>query len=90
MIYINITKVSRSGMSRRMKVYTLNMREITEEVGTLVNCSTNENGILVTGCGMDMTFWLSDHLTFALWGTKKQTIKTFKGNGGSCLNWKCL
>jgi hypothetical protein len=90
MIFINITSVSRSGMSRRMRVYTLDMRDITEEVGVLVDCGVNDKGISVTGCGMDMTFWLADHLTFALWGAKKRTMKTFKGNGGSCLDWKCL
>jgi len=92
-IVIVITKVAKSGMSRRMKVYTSHedgLSHITWHVGAVCGLSMNDDGLLVTGCGMDMAFWLANHLTYCLWGDKAKDME-LKGNGGSgCLDWQCL
>lgn len=87
-INIFITSVSRSGMSRRMKVYNKDMTaHLTYLVAKACNMSENDNGLQVGGCGMDMAFWLADHITYHL-GYKNR--KTLKGNGGSTIDWKCI
>ena len=87
-INIFITSVSRSGMSRRMKVYNKDMTaHLTYHVARACDMSENDNGLSVGGCGMDMAFWLADHITYCLGYSKK---KTLKGNGGTCIDWKCI
>ena len=91
-IVIMITKVARSGMSRRMKVYTSHesgLSNITYDVARACELSLNDDGVLVGGCGMDMAFWLADHLTWRLWGEKAKDM-AFKGNGGGCLDWQAI
>jgi len=88
---INITKVSRSGMTRRMLVYAMKGTElinITWDISKLCELSENDEGIKVTGCGMDMAFWLVDDITLQLYGNKKP--KGLKGNGGKSLDWQIL
>lgn len=89
-IAIVIKSVSNSGMSRRMRVYSKIMKDITYLVATLCELPNNDKGLLVQGCGMDMTFWLADHLTYSLYGYGKDLPKTLKGNGGKCLDWRVL
>ncbi len=83
-LLIVIKSVSKSGMSRRMKVL-VNNYNITYLVADLCNLSVNDNGLLITGCGMDMAFWLANHITFCLYGKNKPAWLT--GNGGNCLDW---
>ena len=59
--------------------------DISWYIADLIDLPINDVGILVNGCGMDMTFWLADYITTKLFNNKK--YKTFKGNGGSCLDW---
>lgn len=87
-IGINITHVSQSGMSRRMRVITTGLRDITWYVGVVCDLPRNDKGVLVSGCGMDMAFWLANHLTYYLYGNKPK--KAFKGNGGGCIAWKVI
>ena len=87
-LIISIKSVSKSGMSRRMRVYTQNLTDITQDVARLIEASTNDKGLLVTGCGMDMTFWLANTITYYLFDNKKSIA--FKGNGGNCLDWKVI
>jgi hypothetical protein len=87
-INIFITSVSRSGMSRRMKVYSKDMgAHLTYLVAKACDLSENDNGVSVGGCGMDMAFWLADRITYAL-GYRNR--KTLRGNGGSCIDWKAI
>lgn len=86
-IIIFITSVSRSGMTRRMKVYTKDLSNITYLVGKLIDWSVNDEGIKVGGCGMDMAFHLADTIT---WGMGWKKSKLLKGNGGSCIDWECI
>lgn len=86
-ILIVIKSVSASGMSRRMRVLTSDFSDISYYVSDLLDLSINENGLLVTGCGMDMTFWLANAITRAM---KWENKKSFRGNGRSCIAWKSI
>lgn len=88
-LLIVIKSVSRSGMARRMRVL-FNNQDISYWIKDLCDLSMNDSGLLITGCGMDMTFWLADCITYNLWPTTKKSIKSFKGNGGSCLDWQAI
>lgn len=97
-LVIVITKISKSGMTRRMRVYipsndlTKNQNpliDISFYIKDLCDLSFNEKGLKVVGCGMDMTFWLADYITQSLWPNKDERKKlNFNGNGGSCLFWQ--
>ena len=78
-------------MSRRMRVYVDGGQfDITELIADLCGLSLNSAGLLVKGCGMDMAYWLADHITYLLWPDKDKRPKWLKGNGGGCLEWKTL
>lgn len=76
-VYVNITSVSRSGMSRRMRVYVYMpstnssshpdgyLANITRTVGKVYRAHVNDNGVRVDGCGMDMRFHLCDYIAHA-------------------------
>ena len=83
-LIIVIESVSNNGMSRRMKVIA-NGYNITYLIADLCDLSMNDNGLLVKGCGMDMTFWLANSITTNLYGRNKP--KWLTGNGGNCLEW---
>ncbi len=67
-----VTAVSQSGMSRRIKFFTIDtwtkynsdgnkqdlpyVREVTHLVGRALGWSWNDRGVQVSGCGMDMVF----------------------------------
>lgn len=88
-IVIVIKSVSSSGMSRRMKVYNHDLsRHITYDVGGALGYSVNDKGVLVSGCGMDMTFALADHITHVVYTPEER--KAFTGNGSGCLPWKTI
>lgn len=58
-VYTTVTKVSRSGMSRRIRVFIMRKnepREITHLVAMALNLKRNEYGLNIGGCGMDMGF----------------------------------
>lgn len=64
-VYSNLTRVSASGMSRRIRCYIpvkadngLEIMDITWMVSNALEWSMNDSGILVSGCGMDMGFHL--------------------------------
>jgi hypothetical protein len=87
-INIVITSVARSGMSRRMKVYSHNMDlNFTYNIAIVLELPLSDEGVRVGGAGMDMTFWLANALTHALGYSKR---KTLRGNGGSCIDWKAI
>lgn len=87
-INIVITHVSKSGMQRRMKVYNKDMTaHLTYIVGKACDLSEDDRGLKIGGCGMDMAFWLANHITYCL---GYQNRKTLKGNGGSCIDWKTI
>lgn len=86
-LIIAIKSVSSSGMCRRMRVMA-NERDITYYIADLCDLSLNDKGLKIQGCGMDMTFWLADMITYCLW--RRDKSKKFLGNGGTCLDWVVL
>lgn len=88
-IIIVIKSVSSSGMSRRMTVHSHDgSGDLSYLVSEVLGWSSNNKGIQVSGCGMDMTFHLAYCLTRALYTKKEQAKLT--GNGSGCLPWKVL
>ena len=70
-IWCNVVSVSRSGMSRTIKLYIVEgarIRNISGYVATLTgNQWVKDGGVKVNGCGMDMCFHLVYELGCALW-----------------------
>lgn len=83
-IYTVVTTVARSGMSRRMKVFTLTsdsegkpwIRTITWLIARALGYRFNERGedMTVGGCGMDMGFHVANSLSYALHGYPQDFI----------------
>ena len=96
-LLIVIKSVSTSGMCRRMLVMVDN-QNITHIIAELCDLSLNNQSLRITGCGMDMAFWLANDITENLWPSIKQDDgsyknnlpKGLKGNGGDCLDWRTI
>lgn len=90
-IYINIVNVSASWMTRQMKVYNKDMQNITYYIADLIESTVGSKwGVKVWGCGMDMTFWLANNISYHLfekWVSKSKRPKTYKWNSWSCIQW---
>ena len=77
-LYFVIDSVARSGMSRKMRVYVMAedegkpyLRYITAHVARVLGWRLvrgSHDAIQVDGCGMDMTFHLTDCLAHAVFG----------------------
>lgn len=81
-LYIEVTSVSSSGISRKMRclvalnLYRFNrdgskdlvpvIMDVTYLVAGLLKEKLYDNQIRVSGCGMDMTFWLYESVCNAL------------------------
>ena len=64
-IYTTVTKVNRMGTARWIKVYMVKDGDIfnlTPIVGNLLEYNRTDDGLHVTGCGMDMCW----HLVYTL------------------------
>lgn len=71
-----LRNVSRSGMSRRIDLYTVHKGEIvylSHTAAVVMGLPSPNNGIKVGGCGMDMGFHLVYNLGATMWpkGTPK-------------------
>lgn len=68
-LIIVLKSVSRSGMCCRMRVLILmpDNRDISWIIEKLCDLSINNIGLRITGCGMDMAFWLAEKITQALY-----------------------
>ncbi len=71
-----LRNVSRSGMSRRIDLYTVHKGEmvyLSHAAAVVMGDPRPDNGIKVGGCGMDMGFHLVYNLGATLWpkGTPK-------------------
>lgn len=88
-IVIVIKSVSKSGMSRRMDVYTRDLNNyISYHVAKVLDWPFNDRGIKVDGCGMDMAFHLAYTLTSYLYS--KEEREKLTGNGQGTIPWKTL
>ncbi len=94
-LIIVIKSVSRSGMARKMKVFTVDKKtgrllHHTYYIADLLGYTYNQDDtITISGCGMDMAFWLADTITHYMYPKKSQR-KNMIGNGGTCLNWQTI
>jgi hypothetical protein len=87
--------VSASGMSRKLRVFNQkSLFNITKDVAEIMGLRYNDDDTLtVTGCGMDMHFWLAYTLPSYLYGYKKsKKMTSLNGNGSllGCFKWRSL
>lgn len=64
-VWVNVTHVSKSGMSRRMRLYVVtpdrDVRDLTWLVARALDAmQPDDRGVRVDGCGMDMRWHLVD------------------------------
>ena len=99
-VYTVLRSVSRSGMFRRIDLYTIDdssrMREInggkprlrylSGYAAVVMGIPRNDKGLGVNGCGMDMGFHLVDNLRAALYGYDK-TENGYKARGELKQEW---
>lgn len=75
-LYAVVSKISRSGMSRRIRFYKLDedhpygpyMASLTYTMSVYLGVPCNDDGLLVRGAGMDMVFYTSYTLAHRLFG----------------------
>lgn len=68
-VYTSVRHVSRSGMSRRIRLYITDgdgIQDITWAVARILGDPMNDQGLSVGGCGMDMCFATVYNLSSAL------------------------
>lgn len=71
-VYCNITKVSRSGMTRKMRFYAISkkyndLRNITYLISGIADYNMDKNhDLIVKGCGMDMIFSVLSNFNYAM------------------------
>jgi hypothetical protein len=77
-LFVMVTSVSASGMSRTMRVFTSNgindLVEVTHSVSSVLGLSKTDKGLRIRGCGMDMTFALVNDLNHTLGLSLKREI----------------
>jgi len=95
-IIIFIKSVSASGMSHQMIIIADNkvISYYVAKACELPYINKGVGSVRVGGCGMDMTFWLADRLSYCLFNENgkipEKIKKQFNGNGGTCLNWNAI
>ena len=75
-----------------MKVF-YKEHDITYYIADLCDLSINERGLKITGCGMDMAFWLAEIISYQLWErdtSPSKRPKTYSGNGRTCIGWQSI
>lgn len=71
-VYCNITRVSRSGMTRKMRFYAINKKDnklsnITHLIAEIADYKMDKNhDLVVNGCGMDMIFSVLSNFNYAM------------------------
>lgn len=82
-VYATVRTVSRSGMSRRIDLYTIAadagrdggqpwLAYLSGLAAAVLGWPCNDDGVRVDGCGMDMRFHLVEALSFALFGYEQK------------------
>ena len=92
-VYGLVAKVSHSGMTRRIRLFIVTgkktIRDISYRAAQVLGWSENENGIRVTGCGMDMIFHTISTLSYALGYDKDGKIKGIPDSITNCYGLNC-
>lgn len=77
-VYATVRTVSRSGMSRRIDLYTIAtdrgrpwLAYLSRLAAAALGWPCNDDGVRVDGCGTDMRFHLVEALSFALFGFER-------------------
>ena len=71
-VYCNITRVSQSGMTRKMRFYAVSkkdseLRDITYLISGIADYNTDKNhDLIVSGCGMDMVFSVLSNFNYSM------------------------
>lgn len=70
-VFVNITKVSKSGMTRKMRFYVINknhqLERINYEISVIADYKLDLNSdLIVKGCGMDMVFSVLSNFNYAI------------------------
>jgi hypothetical protein len=76
-IYTIVTHVSKSGMSRDIKMYTIKDNEpvyLSGYVARALDLRLSNDGVRVGGCGMDMGYHLVMNLSYALHGYEDKNV----------------
>ena len=85
-VFTILRHVSRSGMQRRIDVYTIRKNApvwITGYVGKALGYRHHrQGGLVVDGCGMDMGYHLVNSLSYALHGMKDKGDAVSAGERG--------
>ena len=79
-IYTLVTKVAASGMSRHIRVLYVRKGEIWDLsffAARVLDWSESDQGVRVSGCGMDMGFHLVSSLSHALFWNEKGLAQTW-------------
>ena len=92
-IYTSVSNVSRSGMSRHIKLYVANGKDIINitRAAAVVGgdrISNTTDGIVVSGCGMDMGFNCVYNLGRVLFPKGFKTTKRTGARNGSTIGTK--
>jgi hypothetical protein len=86
-VFMSLSRVSRSGMSRIIKCYTEELYNISFDVAHAVDCPFVDGmtgGVRISGCGMDMGLALADMLSYALFG---KPVDQGDNSGGLKYKW---
>jgi hypothetical protein len=99
-VYLTLSRVSRSGMSRVIKCIAKtehegdagkweDMQDISWHIAHALEYPlVREEGVRIGGCGMDMGLALIDNLSYAVYG--KPSPQKRYGGGGEGINYKWL
>lgn len=82
-VYATVRTVSRSGMSRRIDLYTIAtdadrdggrpwLAYLSGLAGAVLGWPVNDDGVRVDGCGMDMRHHVVECLSFAIFGYERK------------------
>jgi len=79
-IHAEVIHVSRSGMSRRIRFYSVpydgsSINDITWSIARICGLGMNDQGLRVDGCGMDMCFSVISNFNYIAW--KYDCLKRF-------------
>lgn len=82
------SKVSKSGMSRSVTVLTSDLFNITYHIAKVLDWRYTNDHLIISGCGMDMHFYLAYTLASVLFPDGHQDLT---GNGDNhCFKFKSI
>jgi hypothetical protein len=86
-VYTMLVSVSRSGMSRTMRVFVVHdsiIVNITHHVARVIDYRMRDGAMVVKGCGMDMGYHVVHSLSYALHGMVNKPVGAIAPHPGTC------